>query len=135
MSLNDKMLASVQSYFDLFNSGDGKGIADMFADDGVVIDPVGTEPKEGKAAILKFFTFAANGDNSLERTGETRLAGQSAAFPFKVHVKGIKAEDKAVDVDLPTGSMTIDIIDVFDFNTDGKIVQMRAYWGPSNITQ
>ena len=25
------------------------------------------------------------------------------------------------------------VIDVFDFGPDGKIVQMRAYWGPDNL--
>ena len=31
--------------------------------------------------------------------------------------------------------MTINIIDVFDFNDDGKVVRMRAYWGPDNMSQ
>jgi hypothetical protein len=27
------------------------------------------------------------------------------------------------------GEMIIEIIDVFEFNDDGKVVSMRAYWG------
>ena len=47
------------------------------------------------------------------------------------HVDG----DVAVEVDLPKGGMIIDIIDTFQFNEDGKVTEMNAYWGPSNITQ
>lgn len=135
MALEDKMRAAVQAYFDLFNAGEGAAIADLFADDAQVIDPVGTAPKSGKAELLAFYEMATRGGTTLEKTGPTQIADSSAAFAFKVHVKGISADDKAIDVDLPSGSMVIDVIDVFDFNEDGKIKQMRAYWGPSNISQ
>ena len=101
----------------------------------VFIDPVGTDPKSGKTAISEFYAMATRGGTTLEQMGPTHIADKSAAFAFKVHVQGIKSEDKAIDVDLPTGSMVIDVIDVFDFNDDGKISQMRAYWGPYNISQ
>ena len=29
--------------------------------------------------------------------------------------------------------MVIDIVDVFEFNDDGKIASMKAYWGPENM--
>lgn len=135
MTLETQMRAAVQAYFDLFNAGDGAGIAALFADDAQVIDPVGTDPKSGKTAISEFYAMATRSGSTLERTGPTRIADKSAAFAFKVHVKGIKPEDTAIDVDLPTGAMVIDVIDVFDFNDDGKISQMRAYWGPYNISQ
>ena len=94
-----------------------------------------TAPKSGKAELLAFYEMATRGGTTLEKTGPTQIADRSAAFAFKVHVKGISADDKAIDVDLPTGAMTIDVIDVFDFDEAGKIEQMRAYWGPSNISQ
>lgn len=129
------MREAVQAYFDLFNAGDGAGIVALYAEDAQLIDPVGTEPKSGMAAISEFYAMATQGGTKLERTGPTRIADKSAAFSFKVHVAGIKPEDTAIDVALPTGPMIIDVIDVFDFNDDGKITQMRAYWGPSNISQ
>lgn len=135
MSIETKMRAAVQAYFDLFNAGDGAGIAALYAEDANVIDPVGTEPKSGMEAICEFYAMATRGGAKLEQTGPTRIADKSAAFSFKVHVAGIKPEDTAIDVDLPSGSMVIDVIDVFDFNDDGKIIQMRAYWGSSNISQ
>lgn len=30
--------------------------------------------------------------------------------------------------------MVIDIIDVFEFNEQGRISSMKAYWGPENIS-
>jgi steroid delta-isomerase len=29
--------------------------------------------------------------------------------------------------------MVIDVIDVFEFDADGKVASMKAYWGPENI--
>ena len=133
--LETKMRASVQAYFDLYNVKDAKGIADMFADDATVEDPFGTEPKRGKAEILKFYTMAMDTQATLERLGETRIAANIAAFPFAVEIGNLNAENTAVDVDLPAGSMRIEVIDTFEFNDAGKITSMKAYWGPSNITK
>ena len=30
--------------------------------------------------------------------------------------------------------MKIQVIDVFEFNSAGKVVSMKAYWGPENIS-
>jgi len=43
------------------------------------------------------------------------------AFPFMIT---IGAGDSAV---------TIDIIDVFTFDDAGKVITMRAFWGPENM--
>jgi len=137
MDLNEKMAASVQAYFDLFNAQDAKGIADLYADDATVTDPVGTPPKEGKEAILAFYTMAVKNGATLKQNGPTRIAGNCAAFAFTVSV-GLMTDvdaDVAVAVELPKSGMTIDVIDTFEFNADGKVTEMRAFWGPSNITQ
>lgn len=135
MPSEDKMRSSVQAYSELFNACDYEAIADLFSDDAVIIDPVGTEPKIGKKNIVEFYKMATRGGTHLENPGPVRIAANTAAFPLKALIKGIKAENKAVDVDLPSGAMTIDIIDVFTFDEDGKITNMQAYWGPSNITK
>ena len=44
-------------------------------------------------------------------------AANTAAFPFQVKM----------------GDMSIDIIDVFEFDDQGKVVSMKAYWGPENM--
>ena len=135
--MSQQMKDTVQAYIDLFNAQDAQGIADLYAEDAVVVDPMGTPPKKGKAAILEFYTLAVKNGAKLELVGPTRIAGNSAAFPFKCTVGGMTHVDGdvAVEVDLPKGGMIIDIIDTFQFNEDGKVTEMNAYWGPSNITQ
>lgn len=135
MLSEEKILESVKAYFDLFNAGDGAGIAALFADDAEVHDPVGTPPKKGRNEIDIFYKMATRAGTRLESTGPVRVAANQAAFPFRVHVKAIEAEDKAIDVDLPSGPMTIDVIDVFSFDDAGKISTMQAFWGPRNISQ
>lgn len=130
-----KMAAAVQAYFDCFNAQDAGGIGDLYADDATVIDPMGTPPKEGIAAIREFYTLAVKNGAKLEQHGPTRIAGNRAAFAFTVSVGAMTAVDKAVDVELPSGGMTIDVIDTFEFNEDNKVTAMCAYWGPTNITQ
>ena len=135
--MSQQMKDTVQAYIDLFNAQDAQGIADLYADEATVTDPVGTPPKKGKDEILKFYTLAVKNGAKLELVGPTRIAGNSAAFPFKCTVGGMTHVDGdvAVEVDLPKGGMIIDIIDTFQFNEDGKVTEMNAYWGPSNITQ
>ena len=135
MLTDEKMLKVAQAYIDLFNAADGAAISALFSDDAKVHDPVGTAPKVGKDAISAFYQMATRAGTRLESTGPVRIAGNQAAFPFRCHVKAIKSEDKAVDVDLPTGPMTIDNIDVFSFDEAGKISTMQAFWGPRNISQ
>lgn len=135
--MSQQMQDAVQAYFDLFNAQDAQGIADLYADDATVTDPVGTPAKEGKEAILAFYTLAVKNGARLTQNGSTRIAGNAAAFAFTVSVGAMTSVDPdiAVAVELPKGGMTIDVIDTFYFNEDGKVTEMKAYWGPGNITQ
>lgn len=135
--MTQHMQQAVEDYIRLFNNQDANGIADLYSDDATVTDPVGTPLKDGKAAILAFYELAVKNGAKLELVGPVCIAGQSAAFPFRCTVGGMTHVDSdvAVEVELPKGGMTIDIIDTFVFNKDGKVTEMKAYWGPTNITQ
>lgn len=135
MATPEQMAAAVQAYFDLFNACDAEGIANLYAEDATVTDPVGTPPKNGRADILAFYQGAVKGGSILKQHGTTRIVADHAAFSFRVHVGGYQPEDVSMDVDLPSGSMTIDVIDTFQFNEAGKVTAMRAFWGPTNITK
>jgi steroid delta-isomerase len=116
---NKHMVSVVERYMDAFNEKDISIIRDMYADDAVVEDPVGTDPYVGIDAILGFYEGAINTGPALSLNGQVRCAGNSAAFPFQARM----------------GDVTIDIIDVFDFNDEGKVINMRAFWGPDNMSQ
>lgn len=106
----------VNKYQQAFAAADIEIIRGIFADNAVVEDPYGTEPKVGISAVLEFYEGALSSGVKLEMTGTPRTAGDSVAFPFQVAM----------------GDMRIEVIDVFQFNEAGKVISMKAYWGPEN---
>lgn len=110
------------SYIRFLNEKNLEGILSLYADNGSVEDPVGSKIVSGKARLREFYSGAVNIELTLTltRTGPVRVAGVEAAFPFQLlmEVNGVK--------------MVTDIIDVFRFDKEGKIVEMRAFWGPEN---
>ena len=110
------MAAMVDRYVEAFEKTDLGIIRDIYSDDARVEDPVGSEAKDGIEAVCEFYEGAFNMGAKLELTGAPRCAGNSVAFPFRVVMPG----------------MSIEVIDVFEFNHEGKVNNMRAYWGPEN---
>ena len=117
---NKHMVSVVERYMDAFNEKDISIIRDMYADDAVVEDPVGTEPHVGIDAIRKFYEVAVAMTVEAELTGPVRVAGQECAFPFQVKV--------------PDAGIRYEIIDVFRFDDAGKVCSMRAFWGDGNLS-
>jgi len=114
---NTDMVAAVNRYVEAFDKQDMDIIRDIYAKDARVEDPVGSDVHEGIEAICKFYEMGLNAGGKLVLTGSPRCAGTSVAFPFQFTM----------------GDMVIEIIDVFEFNSDGKVVSMKAYWGPDNM--
>ena len=126
----EKMLEAVKTYFKCFNSENPEGIADLFADNATVQDPYLAPAKSGKVDILAYYKGAAVKGTQLVQKSPTVLAGNRASFAMTVEVAGMTAENNITDADLPMGKMEIDVVDTFEFNEDGKIVEMIAYWDP-----
>ncbi|QFU75039.1 steroid delta-isomerase [Halioglobus maricola] len=110
-------VAVVNRYVEAFEKQDMAIIRDIYADNAVVEDPVGTDLHEGIEAVCAFYEGALSSGAKLAITGPVRSAANTAAFPFQVNM----------------GEMSIDIIDVFEFDDQGKVVSMKAYWGPDNM--
>lgn len=117
MDIKDK-LKTIDKYVEAFEKADIEIIKDIFAVDAIVEDPVGSDVHNGIDAICAFYDGALASGAKLVTTGPARCAGNSMAFPFQATMPG----------------MCIDIIDVFEFNDAGKVVSMKAYWGPENLT-
>jgi len=117
MEAADK-IAVVHKYVEAFDKQSMDIIREIYAPDAVVEDPVGTDVHEGIEAICRFYETGLNSGAKLHLTGQPRCAGNAVAFPFQVRM----------------GEMVIDIIDVFEFNSSGRISSMKAYWGPENMT-
>lgn len=120
MNRTELIRAAVERYIAAMSAGDLDAIVGLFAPDANLEDPVGSERLEGHEAIRAFYARATKLKIELHPTGPIRIAGDEVAFPFQV-----RGETPA--------KMEIDVIDVFRFNADGLIQEMRAYWGKENM--
>ena len=112
------VIATVDAYLAGVASSDVDAVVALFAEDATVEDPVGTDPHRGRDAIRAFYTNSLAVPMTAERDGQVRIAGQEAAFAFRLEI--------------PMAGMVMNIIDVFRFDAHGKIASMRAFWGPTN---
>lgn len=115
------MVETVQAYVTAFGLGDFEAIADLYALDAEVRDPADAEPIRGRDAIAGFYRQSMATGAKLRLDGPVRTTSRIAAFAF------------SVDLDLSSGTGRIDVIDTFEFNPDGRIARMTAYWGPLNM--
>ncbi len=122
------MIKTVKTYFECFNSANPEGIAALFAENATVHDPYGSPGKIGKGAIRTYYKGAAKKGTQLVQKSPTVVSGNCVAFAMTVVIEGMNKEKNVTGVDLPSGNMEIDVIDMFEFNDEGKIVTMTAYW-------
>lgn len=116
------MKAALQAYVDGINAGDAEAVTALFAEDATIEDPVGTPAKRGPE-IAAWFT-----DTIAYRT---RIAPVAP-------VRGSHGEEAALAFDVefspPEGPrLRIRSIDVCRFDAQGRIVSLRAFWGPEDI--
>lgn len=116
-----KMEAAVHEYVAAFEAVSPERVAALFAADATVEDPIGTPPHAGRAAILGFYTESMKTGAKLRLEGPVRIAGDYAAFAFSVHLH------------MGGADMRVDVIDTFRFNEANEVIEMRAYFGPSNM--
>lgn len=116
------MKQAMQAYIDAFNRADPGAIADLYADDATVEDPVGSPVKSGKSEIAAFYEMAVKSGAQLSLAAPIRASqGDSAAMAFDVNLN------------MPQGAAVIRVIDVMSFDASGKFKSMRAFWGQSDM--
>ncbi|MGB6209884.1 nuclear transport factor 2 family protein [Mycobacterium sp.] len=116
------MTDTVNRYISLLAKGSAEDIAELYADDATVEDPVGGEVHIGRQAIRGFYSAVESAEREAELVS-LRVAGNEAAFQFKLTV--IAGEHR----------MLIEPIDVMVIRDDGKVTAMKAYWSVDNVTQ
>ena len=122
MSTPEDNAKTVNSYLELAAQGRADDIAELYADDATVEDPVGGEVHIGREAIRGFYKGLPSANNEADVV-TLRALGHEVAFYW------------GLTVELGGSRMRIDIISVMTFNEEGKIASMKAYWTPENITQ
>src|SRR6188472_260058 len=116
----DVLQGFVQRYLDTAASGSADDVAALYAEDATLEDPVGGgEVHIGRQAIAAFYKNVEGVEVATELLS-FRAGGAEAAFVFAITVGG---------------AMRIEPIEVMTFDADGQITSMKAYWGPSDITQ
>ena len=121
-NLTDQHIAdALQAYVDNITAGDLDGVINLFAEDAIVEDPVGSDPHKGHAALREFYKVACESVGKMTLEGNVRVCSNFGACAMLASPKG--AED----------SLVIETLDVMEFNSEGKITSMRAYWGERNM--
>ena len=114
---SDHIKKTIGRYIEFMNAADFDSIAELYAENATLEDPVGTELQHGREAIRKFYAGAV-GNVTLELTGSLRVAAGQVAFPMLLRIGG---------------TQTLEVIDVMVFNDDGEIASMRAFWSPDDF--
>lgn len=117
MPTPDQVRAAIDAYCDAYGRNDKQAFLDVFTDDGVVLDPVGTPEHAGREARAAFW----DGVHSL-----------AESLSFDVHQVHVCADQAAmvftINARTGGGGMAIDAVDIFRVNDDGKIAGVSAYW-------
>jgi steroid delta-isomerase len=117
----EKMVAAVNVYVAAFEAGSADQVAALYAADATVEDPIGSPIHQGREAIRAFYAESMKTGARLTLEGPVRVTGDYAVFPFSVHLN------------YDGGPKRIDVIDTFRFNDANEVVEMRAFWGSTNM--
>lgn len=117
------MKHAMQQYIDGFNRHDSTLLISLFADDATIEDPVGGgRIVAGRDAITAFYRRAVKRVDRLELDTPIRAShGRSAAMAFTIH---LKTDDRL---------KYIRTIDVMSFDDTGRILEMKAFHGTSDV--
>lgn len=123
MANEEHIRSVIESYAAAHSRSDAAAIGQLFAADAVVTDPVDQPSHVGREDIVKFFAMTHQiGDGlDLRITGPIRAVGKFGAVPLQAVTT--VGEDRFV----------VDIIDVFTFDEDGLICDMKAYWSSGDV--
>lgn len=121
MPNEENMKATLQAYIDAFKAGDAEKLISLFAEDATIEDPVGSDLVRGKDAIANMYRQGVLVVTDIALSAPIRGSHSNAAamaFDFEMNLDGVIIRTSAIDV--------------MEFDDAGKIITMRAYWGPSD---
>ena len=120
----EQVRAAVDAYVAAYGKNDRDAFLDAFADDGVIVDPVGTPPHAGREARGAFWdTVHQMTERMTFDVKDVVVCGSEAAMVFR-DPRRRRA----------TPGSVMDAVDIFEVDDDGKITSMRAYWDMSRAT-
>ena len=121
MALTDAHIAQVlQDYVDAVSGDDVEKIIELYAEDAIVEDPIGTGAHQGHEALRAFYQIAVDSVEKMVLEGNPRVRDNYGAASMLAYPKGMDMK------------FCMETLDVMEFNDAGKITRMTAYWGDSN---
>lgn len=123
----EQVRKGLEDYIRAWTTGDKALLLATFAEDGVLEDPVGTPPFSGHANIARFWDFARADPNRqitpvLE---EIRACGDQGILRFTMQVR-VPSQNAGLD---------LSIIEHAQFNSEGKLCHLRAFWDENSVKQ
>jgi steroid Delta-isomerase len=120
----EQVRAALDAYAAAYNRNDRDAFLDVFADDGVIVDPVGTPAHEGREARGAFWdTVHQMTERITFDVKDVVVCGNEAAMVFSINAGSGEG-----------GGVKIDVVDIFEVDDDGKVTLMKAYWDMSRAT-
>jgi steroid delta-isomerase len=115
--------AAVHGYLGSWRTNDAQARGELFADDAVFEDPVGTAPIVGKAALFEFWKRTESVPIRFHPVLDRLVVcGNEAMVQFTLHI--------ALEGNPPCA---IRIMENFKLDNAGKIVHLRAFWDEASI--
>ncbi|GAA0998593.1 nuclear transport factor 2 family protein [Acrocarpospora macrocephala] len=116
------MRTAMQAYLDALNNRDVARIIALFAEGGTVEDPVGSGVHDARPGLTRLVGGLPDGATFTLDTPIRASHGSGAAMAFTVRMV------------LDGKPIQIRSLDVMQFDDEGLITEMKAYYGPSDIT-
>ena len=123
MPTPEQVRVAVESYVELFGAGNRDRWVQLFSEDAVVVDPVPSDPHEGREAIGGFWDGITSMADHVEIDQQAlHICGDHAALVYSV---------KLANAD--EGGMAFDGVEIFSVDDEGLITSAKAYWDPAEL--
>lgn len=114
---------TIASYFAAIRAMDAEGFVNAFAPDAVSHDPVGAPPLNGHEQIRQFISGIMAGFETVGLT-ENHVFINGNAAAVKWTGRGRTRSGRNV---------SFEGVDVLEFDSEGKITLLRAFWDPAPV--
>lgn len=119
MATAEELQEVVNRYVQLVAAHQPERVAELFAQNATIEDPVGTELRASRQSIVDFYAVIASMEHTATELLWSKVAGDTAVFEFKLTVK------------TAGHGYEVSPIDIMVFDENAKILTMRAVWDPA----
>ena len=120
MPSQEAVAQTVNSYLEFVAKGATEDVVALYAADGTIEDPVGSDLKRGHDAIREFYAAFQDVPKTTELV-ELRAADTEATFLWHLTLNTGDSRTRISPISLMT------------FDENAKITSMRAFWSPSDM--